>query len=134
MSCRPISYMTLRERASTAAEQERLSSAALASAESLRGRALEDFRQFAQAPVGSDSAAASNVAELDSRLASKRNSLARVMDLENPPADRMAALRREIALLRTELDIARNKQSSAESSMPDLSHPVIVGAVAALAG
>ena len=112
-------YMTLRERAKNAAEQERLGSAALGSAELLRARALEDFRQFAQAvPEQGEAAEGSKVAELDARLAAKRNGLARLMDLENPPADRIAAVRREIALLRTELDIARKKQTPTDAKIP----------------
>ena len=127
-------YMTLRERASTAAERERLGSAAVGSAELLRGRALEDFRQFAQArPEHGQAAEASDVADLDARLASKRNGLATAMDLENPPADRIATLRREIALLRTELDIARKNQAPADPRAKATAAPLSLAQLATIA-
>ena len=111
--------MTLWQRTSSPTEKDRLASAALGTGELLRTRALADFRQFAQ--QGSSEADASDSAvlrDLDSRLAAKRHRLAAVLDLDNPPADQVATLRREIALLRTQLDVAAaQKKSSAITEM-----------------
>ncbi len=109
-------YMLLAERAPTPAEQDRLQSVALFAAERLRVRALNDFRQFAQSrSAGEDASSANMVLELDSRLAAKRHRLAAVMDQQNPSAERIASLRRDIALLRTELDVALAKQRQRDS-------------------
>lgn len=106
-------YMAQWQRASNRAERERLASAAIGSAETLRLRALEDFRQIAQAPARQRSASdADALLELDARLAAKRHRLSVVLDQDHPSAEQLATLRREIALLRTELDVAQQKQGS----------------------
>ena len=51
------------------------------------------------------------MAELDSRLAAKRHRLAALQDLDQPPAEQIASLRKEIALLRTQLDVAQQKDA-----------------------
>ena len=113
--------MSLAERAPDGATKERLQSSALFAAESLRARALGDFREFAQPPAGGgDDPAANMLLELDSRLAAKRHRLATVLDQQNPAAEYVASLRRDIALLRTELDVeqARQRQRSPEAQLP----------------
>ena len=110
-------YMTLWQRSSNPADKERLASSALGTAERLRTLALEDFRQFAQQPARQrDTAGAAALAELDSRLAAKRHRLATLLDLDQPPAEQIASLRREIALLRTQLDVAQEKEAPSTKS------------------
>jgi CHAT domain-containing protein len=109
-------YMTLWQRASSQADKERLAASALGTAERLRTLALEDFRQFAQQPAQQQAGAgAVQLAELDSRLAAKRHRLATLQDLDQPPLDQIASLRKEIALLRTQLDVAQQKQAPSKS-------------------
>lgn len=113
--------MSLAERAPDAATKQRLQSSALLAAESLRVRALNDFREFAQSQAGpGDGAGADTLLELDSRLAAKRHRLSTVMDQQNPSAEYVASLRRDIALLRTELDVeqARQGQRGREAPLP----------------
>lgn len=104
-------YMTLWQRSSTQADKGRLASSALGTAERLRTLALEDFRQFAERPAQRGAADAADLAELDSRLAAKRHRLAALQDLDQPPAEQIASLRKEIALLRTQLDVAQQKEA-----------------------
>lgn len=104
-------YMEMSE-GSRGAERSRLQSAALASAESLRVHALNDFRQFAQAPAAGKGST-NSLLEIDSRLATKRHRLAVAMEQTNPSATRIETLRRELALLRTEADIAQGKRVAA---------------------
>ena len=116
-------YMTLWQRASDSANRARLASSALGTAERLRTLALEDFRQFAQQPAQQrDAAGAAVLAELDSRLAAKRHRLATLLDLDQPPAEQVASLRREIALLRTQLDVAQQKEAPSrnQSRLPTI--------------
>jgi len=103
-------YMTLWQRSSSQADKDRLASAALGTAERLRTLALEDFRQFAEQPAQRGA-----TAELDSRLAAKRHRLATLLDLDQPPAEQIASLRKEIALLRTQLDVAQQKDAPSRS-------------------
>lgn len=110
-------YMTLADRATTTAtataDKERLRSAALFSAESIRLRALDDFRESAGSrSISSSAAAPDTLFALDDRLAAKRHRLAAEMDLQNPSADRIVSLQRDIALLRTELDVAESRRRS----------------------
>ena len=117
--------MTLWQRAATPKEKDRFAAAALGTAELLRTRALADFRQFAQrGDLRSNAADSAVLSDLDSRLAAKRHRLATLLDLDNPPADQIATLRREIALLRTQLDVAvQKKPSGAETLTAGLSLP-----------
>lgn len=105
-------YMSQWERAQGTADRNRFASAALSSVELLRQRALDDFRQFALQPGQGSASGAAALVELDSRLATKRHRLAFFLDQEKPDPERIANLRREIALLRTELDVAQVKESS----------------------
>ncbi len=110
--------MTLWQRASSPKEKDRLASAALGTAELLRTRALADFRQFAQQRnAETDAADSAALSDLDSRLAAKRHRLATLLDLDNPPADQVATLRREIALLRTQLDVTVQKKGSGAKTL-----------------
>jgi len=128
-------YMEEWLKAASRADQDRLAASALGTAEQLRMRALEDFRQFAQQqvkPLGT--APMSALAELDSRLAAKRHRLTTLLDLDEPPAEQVAALRREIALLRTEIDVAQQKQAPANGKSargtPALSLPQLQASLA----
>jgi CHAT domain-containing protein len=110
-------YMRLGERSANPREKERLSNAALLAVEAGRQRALEDFRSLA------DSAsvqAASEVATLDARLSAKRHRLATLLDQQNPPVDTIAALRSEISLLRTQIDIAETTRSGGQPTSDTL--------------
>jgi CHAT domain-containing protein len=129
-------YMTLWQRSSNPADRARLASSALGTAERLRTLALEDFRQFAQQPGQQrNSAGAAALAELDSRLAAKRHRLATLLDLDQPPAEQVASLRREIALLRTQLDVAQQNQAPSRSqSRPAASALSLPQLQASLAG
>ncbi|HZF24944.1 MAG TPA: CHAT domain-containing tetratricopeptide repeat protein [Steroidobacteraceae bacterium] len=104
-------YMERWQKAASRADQDRLAASALGAAERLRTLALEDFRQFAQQPGRQPGTAPSALAELDARLAAKRHRLATLLDLDAPPAGQVASLRREIALLRTQIDVAQQKQA-----------------------
>jgi CHAT domain-containing protein/Flp pilus assembly protein TadD len=111
--------MSLAERAPDVATRQRLQSSALLAAESLRVRALNDFRDFAQSPSEpGDGSAADTLLALDSRLAAKRHRLSTVMDLQNPSAETVASLRRDIALLQTELDIEQARQRQPRRDAP----------------
>lgn len=102
-------YMSLAENAH-GPERSRLQSASFMSAESLRQRTLDDFRQFAQsAGVSPGDSTAGKLVELDNRLATKRHRLAVLMEQTNPSAERVAALRLETEALRTEADVLQTK-------------------------
>jgi CHAT domain-containing protein/tetratricopeptide (TPR) repeat protein len=100
-------YMTQWDRSGSAREKERLANATLLTVEAGRQRALEDFRSLADGTVGQ---AVSEAAALDAQLSAKRHRLATLLDQQNPPVDTIAALRSEISLLRTQIDIAQPKQ------------------------
>ena len=68
--------------------------------------------------------------ELDSRLAAKRHRLATVMDQQNPAAEYVASLRRDIALLRTELDVEQARQRQRSPDAPTPAGPFIACATA----
>jgi CHAT domain-containing protein len=109
-------YMEQWVQAASRADKDRLAAAALGTAERLRTLALEDFRQFAQQRGKQPGAApASALVELDSRLAAKRHRLTTLLDLDEPPAEQVASLRREIALLRTQIDVAQQKQAPSDA-------------------
>lgn len=111
-------FMSLWERSENAAERTRLASSALGSAELIRTRALEDFRQFAQPAGTTDATGPAAMAELDSRLAAKRHRLATLLDQQHPSADNIAAQRRDIAVLRTQLDMAQKRQNPQSAESP----------------
>jgi CHAT domain-containing protein len=106
-------------KATVRSEQDRFAAAALGTAERLRTLALEDFRQFAQQRGKQPGVApTSALVELDSRLAAKRHRLTTLLDLDEPPAEQVASLRREIALLRTQIDVAQQKQAPSDAKAP----------------
>lgn len=107
-------YMSLSERAKNVTERTRLQATALLAGESLRNHALEDFRQFARVrrPSG-DGSESDTLLELDSQLAAKRHRLATVLDLQHPSAELIASLRREIARIRTAIDVAQGGERQA---------------------
>jgi CHAT domain-containing protein/Flp pilus assembly protein TadD len=116
--------MSLADVAPNAAAKERLQSAALFAAESLRVQALNDFREFAQSQtVAGDKSGTATLLELDSRLAAKRHRLATVLDQQNPATEQVASLRRDIALLRTELDVEQARQQRRRRDSPLLQRP-----------
>lgn len=103
-------YMTLWERASNPTEKRRLSDLALLANDANRRRVLEDFRSLASSASTMSSAGR---AALDAQLSAKRHRLAVLMEQQNPPVDRVDDLRRDIGLLRTQLDVARARSTDA---------------------
>jgi CHAT domain-containing protein/tetratricopeptide (TPR) repeat protein len=100
-------YMTLRDSAPDPAEQERMAMAALASMESLRLHAIEDFGRVRFAPqVAEGSPSTVSIATLDARIAAKRHRLSTVLEQPNPSPERVTSLRRDLALLRSQLDVS----------------------------
>jgi CHAT domain-containing protein len=101
-------YMTLRDDAKTdPAEKARMGMAALASMESLRLHAIEDFRRVRLAPqIADGSASGVSIATLDARIAAKRHRLSTVLEQPNPSSELVTSLRRDLALLRSQLDVS----------------------------
>lgn len=113
-------YMSLRQRAERGARQEDMGLAALLSIESLRLKTIEDFRALrAASPNAEGAAAAASAAQLDARIAAKRFRLDSVLEQPRPSAERVAALRRELALLRSELDVVQLADSRAKAGSID---------------
>ena len=108
-------YMTLWDRAPNAREKERLADTALLAVEVGRQRALEDFRSLADSTAGES---ASDFATLDAQLSAKRHRLATLLEQQSPRADMIAALRRDISLLRTQIDLAETKPLGTRSRRP----------------
>jgi CHAT domain-containing protein len=110
-------YATLWQEAATPEKKRRLQDLALVAFDANRQQMLEDFRELA-GPLpasGTQKAAATDVTTLDTQIAAKRHRLALVMEQPNPSAEKIDALRSDIGLLRTRLDLAqaRNDQTSA---------------------
>ena len=99
-------YMTLRERSSDPREKQRLAETSLLAVEVGRQRALAAFRSLADSAPGQPSG---DLATLDAQLSAKRHRLATLLDQQRPRADMIAALRRDISLLRTQIDLAQTK-------------------------
>jgi CHAT domain-containing protein/tetratricopeptide (TPR) repeat protein len=117
-------YMSLRQRSSSRDEKDRMGLAALLGIESLRLGAIEDFRRLKGAkPVAEGAAADDPLIELDARIAAKRFRLATILEQQKPSAERVAALRRELALLRSELDVAQAGNSKAKAASVDRRDP-----------
>lgn len=104
-------YMALRSDATNRGQKDRMGIAALASIESLRLRALEDFRRLNLPLRAADG---KSVAALDAQIASKRHRLQTVLEQQNPSAERVTALRRDLALLRSQLDVSSASASAQE--------------------
>ena len=104
-------YMTLADRAPNARDDERLKHAALLAIETDRERALQDFRSLADRTAGQSS---SDLAALDAQLSAKRHRLATLLEQQNPRADMIAVLRRDVGLLRTQIDIAQTQLATGE--------------------
>jgi CHAT domain-containing protein/Tfp pilus assembly protein PilF len=104
-------YMSLRSDATDRDQKDRLGIAALASIESLRLRALEDFRRLNLPLRAADG---KSVAALDAQIASKSHRLQTVLDQQNPSAERVTALRRDLALLRSQLDVSAASAAAQE--------------------
>ena len=98
-------YISMRDRTANPHEKQRLTSAALLAVEISRQRALADFRSVADA-AGQSGA----LAKLDAQLSAKRHRLATLLEQQNPPAPTIEALREDISLLRTQIDLAQTKQ------------------------
>ena len=96
-------YMSLRSDATDRDRKDRMGIAALASIESLRLRALEDFRRLNLPLRAADG---KSVAALDAQIASKSHRLQTVLEQQNPSAERVTTLRRDLALLRSQLDVS----------------------------
>jgi len=110
-------YATLWQKAATPEKKRSLQDLALVAFDANRQQLLEDFRELAgplPAP-GTQRAAATDVTTLDTQIAAKRHRLALVMEQPDPSAEKIEALRSDIGLLRTRLDLAqaRNDQTSA---------------------
>ena len=118
-------YMSLREAATNREEKQRWGFAALASMESLRLSALDDFRRLnAGHAAGESSSAAETVSTLDAQIAAKRHRLDTVLDQQNPSAERVAALRRDLALLRSQLDAAQISRARPQETRARQRDPV----------
>lgn len=100
-------YMTLRDRAASLAEKQRLADTALLAVETSRQRAIEDFRNLAGGTPGQS---ATDLPALDAALAAKRHRIATLLDQQSPRTDMIAALRKDIGLLRTQIDIEQTRQ------------------------
>ena len=96
-------YMALRSNATDPNQKQRMGTAALESIESLRVRALEDFRRL-NLPLRT--AEGRSIATLDAQIASKRHRLQTVLEQQNPSPERVTALRMDLALLRSQLDVS----------------------------
>jgi CHAT domain-containing protein/tetratricopeptide (TPR) repeat protein len=105
-------YMGLRDSSKDRAERERMGIAALASLESLRLHAIEDFRRFNVASDGAEGKPTAPMAVLDAQIASKRHRLQTVLEQQNPSPDLVATLQRDLALLRSQLDVVASGPSA----------------------
>ncbi len=113
-------YMSLRQHAERRDQQDQMGLAALLSIESLRLKTIEDFRGLRATSSNSEgAAAAASAAQLDARIAAKRFRLDTVLEQAKPAADRVAALRRELALLRSELDVVQLAGSKGQAGTMD---------------
>lgn len=99
-------YMSLRDRTANVREKQQLTGAALLAVEIGRQRALADFRSVAEAAGPSSG----ELARLDAQLSAKRHRLATLLEQQNPPASTIEFLRRDISLLRTQIDLAQTRQ------------------------
>ena len=100
-------YMTLRDNAPDPEEKEGMGMTALGSMESLRLHAIEDFRRVRFAPqIAEGSSSSGSIATLDARIAAKRHRLDTVLEQQNPSPERVTSLRRDLALLRSQLDVS----------------------------
>ncbi len=88
-------HMALAERASSAAERQRLHVSALAVVATRRAQALEDFERIAEP----------DALQLDQDLRARHHRLAALLDQQEPQMDKVEALRKEIALLNARLDL-----------------------------
>jgi CHAT domain-containing protein/lipopolysaccharide biosynthesis regulator YciM len=87
--------MTLAERARSQAERERLQLTALATVATRRTRALMDFRQLAEPQA----------LGIDRDLSARQHRLAALLDQQDPPMDKVLAVRKEIGVLNARLDL-----------------------------
>jgi len=126
-------YMKMAERQTTPVERRRLEQLALMTIETNRLAALEDFRELATRTNGAGAGAGDPaVLALDSQIAAKRHRLAVILEQPNPSPDAIAALRDDIGMLRTQLDLAQARKRGAQpADLSDGARPAALKAVQA---
>ncbi|MGH8308357.1 MAG: CHAT domain-containing protein [Steroidobacteraceae bacterium] len=88
-------YMTLADEARKQSDRDRLRLMALITAEARRTRALLDFQELARP----------DARHLDRELRTRQHRLASLLDQQEPPLEKVAALRQEIGVLKARLDL-----------------------------
>ena len=118
-------YTTLWQQAADPMDKSRLQGRALATLESNRRQALNDFRELAHPVVAAAdaSAASDDVALLDAQIAAKRHRLAVIMEQATPAPDKIESLREDISVLRTRLDLAQARSGTSTGSSPKATSP-----------